>query len=345
MFREERLRFKNSRATVTASRIALSKISLPRIIFFDTISSDTTQVENATILAFSHLQSLHTIIMDHHNVDDNVDDAASTVSVESEEAAPSLPASDDLNATPVDDKASSVTPTILDPPEDFICPITQEIFRHPVQDILGHTYERSAILAWLAANGTCPLTRRPMRPSSVITNVHMKLAIETWRKENGIAELTPVDSDEDSTSRREDDDGEYDDDDNLFGYIFADTSLASRSDHGTSFRAIIDPLMEEYERIVAGEDQVRESRRERRRQVRAERREAMLRQRNALIAWAEEAAANAGVENNATPAQEGRAVEGTRREHKNRRLLSVSRAFRGLRVGATSRRRGHREVL
>ena len=72
------------------------------------------------------------------------------------------------------------------PPDDLLCPITQEIFIHPVQDIVwGKTYERSAILAWLAAKGTCPLTRRPMRPWELMTNQIMMEKVDCWRRQNG----------------------------------------------------------------------------------------------------------------------------------------------------------------
>ena len=72
----------------------------------------------------------------------------------------------------------------LAPPDDFICPITQAIFRDPVQDIFGHTYERSAILAWISATGTCPLTRRVMQPSDLIPNVLMKTKVRLWQVEH-----------------------------------------------------------------------------------------------------------------------------------------------------------------
>jgi len=71
------------------------------------------------------------------------------------------------------------------PPEDFICPITQQIFRDPVQDLFGHTYERIAILSWLSRNGTCPMTRKPMRASELIPNVLMKTKVRLWQREHG----------------------------------------------------------------------------------------------------------------------------------------------------------------
>lgn len=71
-------------------------------------------------------------------------------------------------------------------PDDFICPITQQVFRDPVQDLFGHTYERAAILSWLSRNGTCPMTRKPMRASELIPNVLMKTKVRLWQREHGL---------------------------------------------------------------------------------------------------------------------------------------------------------------
>jgi hypothetical protein len=59
-------------------------------------------------------------------------------------------------------------------------------------DSLGHTYERSAILNWLGANGTCPLTRRPMKASNLIPNAIMQTKVRLWQREHG-QELPPLD--------------------------------------------------------------------------------------------------------------------------------------------------------
>jgi hypothetical protein len=46
--------------------------------------------------------------------------------------------------------------------DDLICPITYQIFRDPVVAGDGHTYERAAIVQWVAEHGTSPLTRQPL---------------------------------------------------------------------------------------------------------------------------------------------------------------------------------------
>ncbi len=88
----------------------------------------------------------------------------------------------DLHQDDVDDEGGEVLP-----PEDFLCPITQQVFRDPVQDLFGHTYERAAILSWLSRNGTCPMTRKSMRASELIPNVLMKTKVRLWQREHGQA--------------------------------------------------------------------------------------------------------------------------------------------------------------
>jgi hypothetical protein len=78
-------------------------------------------------------------------------------------------------------------------PEECLCPITQQAYRDPVMDSLGHTYERSAILSWLGANGTCPLTRRPMKASDLIPNTIMLTKVRLWQRSHG-QELPPFEN-------------------------------------------------------------------------------------------------------------------------------------------------------
>lgn len=46
--------------------------------------------------------------------------------------------------------------------DEFICPITFELFRDPVVASDGHTYEKGAIDKWLRTNTTSPRTGQPM---------------------------------------------------------------------------------------------------------------------------------------------------------------------------------------
>jgi hypothetical protein len=75
-------------------------------------------------------------------------------------------------------------------PYDLVCPITQEIFQDPVMDRNGRTYERKAILMWLASKGTCPLTRQPAKPSNYITNVKMQSTVRLYQLQQGQSSST-----------------------------------------------------------------------------------------------------------------------------------------------------------
>lgn len=45
------------------------------------------------------------------------------------------------------------------PPDSFVCPISRDVMRDPVQASDGYTYERDAIEAWFALHDTSPMTR------------------------------------------------------------------------------------------------------------------------------------------------------------------------------------------
>jgi hypothetical protein len=78
----------------------------------------------------------------------------------------------------------------LEVPYDFLCPITQEVMKHPVMNKYGINYERRAILEWLNENNTCPMTRNPLRPSMLLPNVRLETEVRAWLKENGeVSEL------------------------------------------------------------------------------------------------------------------------------------------------------------
>ena len=56
---------------------------------------------------------------------------------------------------------------MLTPP---VCPITLEEMTDPVMDPEGHSYERSAIEAWLEKAKTSPVTRNPLRKNDLQPN-------------------------------------------------------------------------------------------------------------------------------------------------------------------------------
>jgi hypothetical protein len=70
-------------------------------------------------------------------------------------------------------------------PDEFICPLTLEIFSDPLMSKHGHNFERNAILEWLAeGNPECPLTRKPLSPSMLFPNAQMRLKVKKWQEEN-----------------------------------------------------------------------------------------------------------------------------------------------------------------
>jgi U-box domain len=78
------------------------------------------------------------------------------------------------------------TTTMIDTAEEaFICPLTLEVMIDPVMNRNGHSFERVAILTWLRKQGTCPLTRKPMKSSDFVVNCRLRQQIMDWRQERG----------------------------------------------------------------------------------------------------------------------------------------------------------------
>lgn len=65
-----------------------------------------------------------------------------------------------------------------EPPDEFVCPITQRLMRDPVTLEDGHTYEREAIRDWLRTHRTSPKTREPV--CTITPNRALKGLIERW---------------------------------------------------------------------------------------------------------------------------------------------------------------------
>lgn len=70
-------------------------------------------------------------------------------------------------------------------PDEFICPLTLEVFEDPIMTRTGLSFERKAILEWVVGEGrtTCPITRTPLVPSMMVSNVALRLRIRQWRHE------------------------------------------------------------------------------------------------------------------------------------------------------------------
>ena len=68
--------------------------------------------------------------------------------------------------------------------QQFSCPITLEIFREPVIDEHGHTFEKEAIEEYLKSKNNCPINRQPIR--SLTPNRAVQQAVEEWQRQDPI---------------------------------------------------------------------------------------------------------------------------------------------------------------
>lgn len=71
-------------------------------------------------------------------------------------------------------------------PEQFICPLTLEVYKDPLMSRKGLSFEREAITEWLdRGNDTCPLTRTPLGYRGLVPNTRLRLAVEDWKRRHG----------------------------------------------------------------------------------------------------------------------------------------------------------------
>jgi hypothetical protein len=76
-----------------------------------------------------------------------------------------------------------------DIPEEFLCPITQELMINPLMSRTGITYEKTAIMEWISKhNNTCPMTRQPLKACDLVHNRNLQSKICIWCAANGMEE-------------------------------------------------------------------------------------------------------------------------------------------------------------
>jgi hypothetical protein len=84
---------------------------------------------------------------------------------------------------------SSNSSIAQDIPEEFLCPITQELMINPLMSRTGINYEKSAIMEWISKhNNTCPMTRLPLRAKDLVHNRNLQSKICIWCATNGMEE-------------------------------------------------------------------------------------------------------------------------------------------------------------
>jgi Mg-chelatase subunit ChlD len=68
------------------------------------------------------------------------------------------------------------------PPERFMCPISKDMMTDPVCTTDGHTFERHAIVTWLATHSTSPLTGLRLENKRVTPNHVVRALIKEWHE-------------------------------------------------------------------------------------------------------------------------------------------------------------------
>lgn len=88
------------------------------------------------------------------------------------------------------------------PPEEFICPITKDVMRHPVKCSDGRSYEKKAISDWLDKSSTSPVSGETIIDSTMPPDNDLKAQIKAWKKERMEAVLLAAKVDIDVAEKR-----------------------------------------------------------------------------------------------------------------------------------------------
>ena len=73
----------------------------------------------------------------------------------------------------------------MEPPDEYLCPITQELMHDPVIASDGHTYERGAIERWFSKRVVSPKTGSALETSALFPNHVMRRQIIEWQEALG----------------------------------------------------------------------------------------------------------------------------------------------------------------
>ena len=70
----------------------------------------------------------------------------------------------------------------IDVNEDLVCPLTHKVFVDPVSTPSGHTYEREALLKYMAENNNMdPKAKKPIEKHQLVPNRTVKTLADTYR--------------------------------------------------------------------------------------------------------------------------------------------------------------------
>ena len=73
-----------------------------------------------------------------------------------------------------------------DIPNEWFCPITQELMKDPVIGSDGFSYERKAITEWLTKSAVSPVTREIMEHKNLIPNLALRHTITQYLENHEI---------------------------------------------------------------------------------------------------------------------------------------------------------------
>jgi U-box domain len=80
---------------------------------------------------------------------------------------------------------SSIAQSVI--PTEYICALTKKMMTNPLMSVTGYNFQREAILAWVDMHGTCPVTQKSLSKSKIVTNHALRIQIQFWCKNHGIA--------------------------------------------------------------------------------------------------------------------------------------------------------------
>ena len=69
-----------------------------------------------------------------------------------------------------------------EPPDDFVCPITQELMVDPVIASDGHAYERDAIERWFERKPMSPKSGVALDSQALFPCHHLRRQIREWQE-------------------------------------------------------------------------------------------------------------------------------------------------------------------
>ena len=72
-------------------------------------------------------------------------------------------------------------------PDSFKCPLTLEVMVDPVLDGQGISYERKALMTWLALSPRDPMARQPLTCETLVPNLALRDTIHEYMGEDWVA--------------------------------------------------------------------------------------------------------------------------------------------------------------